>query len=123
MIIRDELDALPGGQTLSSLRTRILLGVLADAETERLGLRATRAELDGTTRWFRTQFDMPQRTDVEAFLAYAGLDLAELTAQLRTYTNIARLDIHHGAELERRMPSYEALVRLETWDGEAGGER
>jgi hypothetical protein len=121
MIIRDELDALPGGQTLSSLRTRILLGVLADGEAERLGLRATKAELDGTTRWFRNQFDMATRADVESFLAYAGLDLSELSAQMRTYTNIARLDIHRGAEIERRLPDYEALARLEGWSG--GEER
>lgn len=121
MIIRDELDALPGGQTLSSLRTRILLGALADAETERLGLQATKVELDGTTRWFRKQFDMTTRADVESFLAHAGLDLHELTAQMRTYTNIARLDIHLCAEIERRLPDYEALARLEGWSG--GGER
>jgi hypothetical protein len=123
MIIRDELDALPGGQTLSSMRTRILLGVLADAEVERLDLPATKVELDGTTRWFRTQFDMLTRADVESFLAYAGLDHRELTAQMRTYTNIARLYIQHREELERRLPSFEALTRLEGWGGPTGGDR
>jgi hypothetical protein len=123
MIIRDELEALPGGQTTSALRSRILLGVLADEEAERLGLRATASQLDGTTRWFRTQFDLVTRADVEDFLGYAGLDLPALTAQMRTYTNISLVDIHHHAEIERRLPSYEALLRLEAWSGQPAGER
>ncbi|MCA9710831.1 MAG: hypothetical protein KDK70_33625 [Myxococcales bacterium] len=126
MIIRDELDALPGGQTRGVMRSRILLGVLADDEAERLGIRVTKAELDGTTRWFRRQFDLDARADVEAFLEFAGLDLAELTAQMRTYTNIARVDIHHRAAIEERLPSYVALMGLEAWSGlgpEPGEER
>jgi hypothetical protein len=112
MILRDLADALPGGQTAGALRSRILLGVLADAEAERLGLRPTRAELDAKMAWFRKQFDLPLRADVEDFMAFAGLDLRDLSAQMRTYVNIASVERCHQAEIERRLPSYEALLRL-----------
>lgn len=112
MIIRDEFDALPGGQTVAALRSRILLGALADAEAERLGLRASPQQLGGTTQWFREQFDMPMRADVEDFLAFAGLDLAAFSAQMRTFTNIALIEPAHQAEVDRRWPSYAALQRL-----------
>ncbi len=121
MIIRDELDALPGGQTRGAMRSRILLGVLVDQEAERLGLRATRQQLDATMAWFRTRFDMPRRTDVEEFLAFAGLDLATLTAQMRTYTNIHLVQERYTAEVQRRLPSYQALLQLEDWHRDREG--
>jgi hypothetical protein len=121
MIIRDDLEALPGGQTRSTLRSRILLGVLVDAEIDRLGLGATPQQLDATTAWFRRRFDMIRRCDVEEFLAFAGLDVAALTAQMRTYAHIHLMQTHHAAEVARRMPSYRALLRLDDWHAESEG--
>jgi hypothetical protein len=118
MIFRDDLEALPGGQIRSALRSRILLGVLVDAEAERLGLRATAAQLAATTTWFRTRFELITRTDVEDFLAFAGLDVAALTAQMRTYTNLALVQHHHAADVARRVPAYQALCRLDGWHGD-----
>jgi hypothetical protein len=118
MIFRDDFDALPGGQTLSGLRSRILLGVLVDEEMERLGTPATRADLDETTRWFRTQFDLLERADVEAFMAFADLDLRSLSAQMKTFANISILADRYEIEIDRGVPAFRALVRLDQRRGE-----
>lgn len=113
MIIRDEVDALPGGQTTGALRSRILLGVLVDQEAKRLGLHANAQQLDATMRWFRTQFFMAKRADVEAFMAFAGLDLAALTAQMRTFANISIIAERYALDVDQRMPAFNALRQLE----------
>ncbi|HET6582977.1 MAG TPA: hypothetical protein VFG69_06015 [Nannocystaceae bacterium] len=113
MIFRDEHDAILGGQTLSALRSRILLGVLVDEEVERLGTPATKADLDEATRWFRTQFSLLERADVEDFMAFADLDLRSLSAQMKTFANIARLADRYRAEIDRGLPAFCALMRLD----------
>ncbi len=120
----DDHDALPGGQTRASLRARVLLGVLVDAEAARLQLEPTRAQLAETTRWFRAQFDMRQRADVEDFLAFAGLDLRELSAQMRTFSNISEVGAARDGDVARLLPRYRGIQRVGDWHDQrlVGGE-
>lgn len=111
----DDHDALPGGQTRASLRARVLLGLLADEEAARLVLVPTRAQLDETTRWFRAQHDMHRRVDVEDFLAFAGLELAELSAQMRTFCTITAVGAARDVDVAALLPRYRGLTRAREW--------
>lgn len=122
MIIREHAEAVEGGQTLTMLGWRVLLGFLADREAERLGMTASRDEVEATARAFRRDFELPRREDVEGFLRFAGLDLAGFSAQMRTFSQLARVQAHHAAEIEARLPGYLAFLELERWHALRGEE-
>lgn len=119
MISLDPRSAVPGGQTISSLRRRILLGLLAERELERLGSSVTREELDAMSRWFRTSFSLPRRSDLVAFLRFADLDVRDYSMQMRTYCAVERLLDHHRATLDTRLDGHLAFESLAEW-GQGG---
>ncbi|MCH9680760.1 MAG: hypothetical protein K0V04_04930 [Deltaproteobacteria bacterium] len=115
MIICDPNEAAPGGQTVTSLRRRIALGILAEHEHERLGLTVTRDELNSMMRWYREQYGLHRRDDLEGFMRAAGLSRADLTTQMRTFCQLTRVQAHHGARLESLLPDYLAFSKIEGW--------
>ena len=105
----DELARVPGGQTVSAVRSRILLGLLAEEEAARLALPVTATAVEAMAAFFRQEFDLARRTDVEAFLDFAGLGLGEFSSVMRTFRTVVEVQQHHAARIEALLPRYGKL--------------
>ncbi len=117
MFTEDEIDKLPGGQTLSGLRSRVLLGILADDEVARLELPQTREQLERMALVFRRDFHMPARADVEQFLRFARLDLRDFSSVMRTFANVLSAQEHHRDAIEARRAAHVGLARIGEFEG------
>lgn len=115
MFKQDEKDRLPGGQTRSRLRSRILLGILADDECAALELSAHPTECATTVDWFRRQHGLTRAADLDAFFAFAQMDPVTFEAIMGTFTNIMRLQHLWGPQLRTLAPRYRGLEQVEQW--------
>lgn len=115
MFKQDEGDRLRGGQTVSRLRSRILLGILADDECAALGLPLEVAGLDATVGWFQQQHGLSSSEDTQAFFDFAQLDPASFRQIMSTFTNIMRLQRRCAPQLRALAPRYRGLEQVERW--------
>ena len=113
MIHYDPRDAVPGGESLPSLRRRILLGLLAEQECERLGLVVDGDDLRAMARWFRESFDLQRGADLGAFMRDAGLSREAMSEQLRTLCQVTKAQAHHAPCIETMLPRYYAFAMLD----------
>lgn len=97
------------GLVHAGARKQLLLGILAEAEHERLRLPEDPRRLAEARRWYRARFGLLRAADVAAFCEHAGLSPAELSGWIRMLDRIAAVKQHHAAELERLLPRHRAV--------------
>ncbi len=105
----------PGGETRLVLEKRVLMGVLAAHEAERVGLVVSAGEVATMTRWFRARFDLLSRDEVERFLAFAGLTHAEFSHAMRSFATIEAVQEHHAQRIESELSRYRAILGVRDW--------
>ncbi|MEZ4447977.1 MAG: hypothetical protein R3B09_00775 [Nannocystaceae bacterium] len=116
MIISDLHDGMiPGGETEAGLRKRVLMGVLAEHEAQRLGLVVGDEAVAAASRWFRGRFDLLRKDDMIGFLEFAGLDLAEYTRAIRALTTLDAVQRHHAPAIDAGLPRQRALLSVREW--------
>lgn len=94
---------------------RLLLGLLAERQHERLGLRTTDRGVAETTRWYRARFGLLRATDLDAFLRSCGVSRHDFDQQMRSFHTIDQMDAHHDSRIQQRLGDYEALFSVADW--------
>lgn len=116
MIISDLHDGLvPGGETEAGLRKRVLMGILAEHEAERVGLIVGDEAVAAASRWFRGRFDLLRRDDMIAYFNHAGIDAGEYTRAIRGLATLDAVQRHHAAAIDAALPRQRALLSVREW--------
>lgn len=106
---------IPGGETIAGLRKRVLMGLLAEHEAERLGLAVSDEAVAAASRWLRGRFDLLRRDELLGFLDFAGLSVDEYGRALRTLTTLDAVQRHHAAAIDAALPRQRALLSVREW--------
>lgn len=106
---------LPGPETAAVMRRRVLTSILARNEADRIGLVVSPESVAQVTRWYRARFELLTRSDVDDFLAFAGIDHADLSKVMRSFTTIDELELHHQAQIQAEVPLYRAVLGAREW--------
>jgi hypothetical protein len=98
-------------------RKKILLRILCLAEAERLGLSATREEVQAMSDSFRARFGMEAPQATRTWLARAGIDDGAFARLMREFALVARVEaiyehaIDDGVPLQRAAWTAHAFAR------------
>ena len=100
----DAGERLRAGETLTTLREKQLLRLLARQAAERLGWRVTAEEVQDRGDRFRVQHGLASPAATRAWMAAEGLTEEAFSLHVRDTCVIERLQRLHGQEIEAGLP-------------------
>jgi len=97
------------GETIPIVRKQQLLRVLANIESDRLGLTVTPEEIERTTNNFRLRYNLVDPDETTRFLAEAGLDWPEFLQAMADMTAVEKMERVYTLEVDAGVAR---LIRL-----------
>jgi hypothetical protein len=88
------------GETMPIVRKQQLLRVLAQLESDRLGLAITPEEIERTTNNFRVQYNLIEAEETQRWLDEAGLDWEQFLQAMADMTAVEKMERVYKLEVD-----------------------